>query len=55
MQQRMQMHARQAQLSSRGRHVTVPSSGHFIMLDQPDAVVAAIRDVVKEAEHQRAK
>jgi pimeloyl-ACP methyl ester carboxylesterase len=55
MQQRLQMHARQAQLSSRGRHVTVPSSGHFIMLDQPDAVVAAIRDVVKEAERQRAK
>jgi pimeloyl-ACP methyl ester carboxylesterase len=49
MRLRMQMHARQAALSSRGRHVTVPNSDHLIPLDQPQAVVEAIRDVVEQA------
>jgi pimeloyl-ACP methyl ester carboxylesterase len=39
----------QAALSSRGRHVIVPGSSHVITVDQPQAVVEAIREVVEEA------
>jgi pimeloyl-ACP methyl ester carboxylesterase len=28
--------------------VTVPDSGHYISLDQPDAVIEAIEDVLKQ-------
>jgi pimeloyl-ACP methyl ester carboxylesterase len=49
MRQRMEMHARQARLSTRGRHVTVPDSGHMIPLDQPQAVVDAVREVLAQA------
>ncbi len=53
MESRLHMHERLTHLSSRGRHVTVPQSGHFIHLDQPEAVVQAIREVLDEA--RRAK
>jgi pimeloyl-ACP methyl ester carboxylesterase len=39
-------HARDAQLSTRGEHVVVPHSGHWIQLDAPHAVVDAVRRVV---------
>ena len=32
--------------SVHGRQVVVPGSGHFIQFDRPDAVVAAVRDLV---------
>jgi pimeloyl-ACP methyl ester carboxylesterase len=35
----------QARLSTRGKQVIVPDSGHMIPLERPDAVVAAIREV----------
>jgi pimeloyl-ACP methyl ester carboxylesterase len=35
-----------ARLSSKSRHVVAASSGHWIQFDQPDLVVATIRDVV---------
>lgn len=38
-----------AALSSRGRHVVVEGSGHNIHHDRPDAVIAAIREVVEMA------
>jgi pimeloyl-ACP methyl ester carboxylesterase len=41
--------ARQSRLaarSSRGRHVVAERSGHWIPLDRPDVVVAAIREVI---------
>lgn len=40
--------------STRGRSIVVPNSGHFIALDQPQAVIAAIREVVADvrAEHR---
>ena len=41
--------ARQAQLaarSTRGRHILAERSGHWIPLDRPDVVVAAIREVI---------
>jgi pimeloyl-ACP methyl ester carboxylesterase len=41
-------HERLARLSSAGVHSVVPRSGHFIQLDQPSAVTAAIADVVRK-------
>src|SRR5206468_825967 len=35
-----------ATLSTASTHILVPNSGHFIQRDAPDAVVAAIRQVV---------
>jgi hypothetical protein len=34
-----------ARLSTRGKQIVVPDSGHMIPLEQPDAVVSAIREV----------
>lgn len=42
-------HNEVAQLSSLGKHVVIPDSGHWIHLDQPRAVVKAIREVVEAA------
>jgi pimeloyl-ACP methyl ester carboxylesterase len=41
-------HEREARLSTRGRHIVVPDSGHWIQLDAPDAVVAAVADIVAQ-------
>lgn len=35
-----------AALSSRGRRVVAPEAGHLIQIDQPEAIVDAIRDLV---------
>ncbi|HZT72827.1 MAG TPA: alpha/beta hydrolase [Terriglobales bacterium] len=40
---------RAAALSARGRHEIVAECGHWIPLDRPDAVVAAIREVAARA------
>jgi pimeloyl-ACP methyl ester carboxylesterase len=40
-----ELQARLASLSVRGRQVVVERSGHFIQIDRPDAVVAAIREI----------
>jgi len=40
-----QMQVEQARLSTRGRQIIVSDSGHVIMFERPDAVVAAIREV----------
>ncbi len=42
-----------AQLSSRGRHVVVCDSGHWIHLDHPELVAGAIREVVAIARSLR--
>jgi len=42
-------HAELAALSSRGVQRLVPDSGHYIQLDQPDAVIAAIKEVISAA------
>jgi pimeloyl-ACP methyl ester carboxylesterase len=42
-------HEHDARLSTRGEHVIVPNSGHWIQLDAPEAVVDAIRRVVIKA------
>jgi pimeloyl-ACP methyl ester carboxylesterase len=40
------LHARLAARSRRGRHVVASGSSHWIPLDRPDVVVAAVRDVL---------
>lgn len=47
-------HAELAALSSRGVHRYVPDSGHYIQLDQPDAVIAAIKEVISATQHAAA-
>jgi pimeloyl-ACP methyl ester carboxylesterase len=39
------LQARQARLSTRGRQVVLPDSGHLIPVERPASVVAAIREV----------
>lgn len=42
-----------AQLSSRGKQVIVPDTGHLIPLQQPQAVVTAVREILAEVpEHK---
>jgi pimeloyl-ACP methyl ester carboxylesterase len=41
-----QEHARMAARSAYGKHVLASGSGHWILLDEPDLVVQAIRDVM---------
>jgi pimeloyl-ACP methyl ester carboxylesterase len=41
-----ELHEEQARLSSRGRRLPVPGSGHNIALEQPQWVVEAVREVV---------
>lgn len=37
-----------ARLSTRGRHIIAPASGHWVPLDQPDVVVDAVRELLRE-------
>ncbi len=37
-----------ANLVPRGRQIVVPGSGHFIQVDQPDAVIDAVCSVIEE-------
>lgn len=41
-----QMNAEQARLSTRGRQEIVPDADHYIQIDRPDTVIAAVRAVV---------
>lgn len=45
----VELHAEMARESSRGEQVVVSPSGHFIAVEHPDRVVAAIREVVGTA------
>ena len=38
-----------ARLSSKGKIIVVPNSGHWIQLDQPRFVIDAIREVLQSA------
>lgn len=42
------LNAEQAALSTRGRQQLVPDAGHYIQIDRPDVVIAAVREVVDE-------
>jgi len=35
----------EAHLSTRGKQIVVPDSGHVIQFERPDAVISAIREV----------
>ena len=43
------LHQETAALSSRGREARVAHSSHLMMLDRPDAIVAAVDDVATQA------
>jgi pimeloyl-ACP methyl ester carboxylesterase len=45
-------HAHDAALSTRGEHIVVPESGHWMQLDAPDIVAQAIRQVVAKVRAQ---
>jgi pimeloyl-ACP methyl ester carboxylesterase len=42
------MHAQTAALSARGVHRVVPETKHNIQLDRPEAVIAAIDEVLNQ-------
>ena len=42
-----------AKVSSNGRHIVSPTSGHWIHLDDPDLVIQAVRDVIVSARRTR--
>jgi pimeloyl-ACP methyl ester carboxylesterase len=42
-------HEAVARLSSRGKHLIAPAGAHWVHLDDPDLVVAAVREVVEQA------
>lgn len=44
-----ELHRDQVTWSTRGRQVLVEDAGHYIQIDRPDAVIAAVRDAVLQA------
>jgi pimeloyl-ACP methyl ester carboxylesterase len=38
-------------LSTNSKEVLADNSGHYVMVDRPDLVISAIRDVVESARH----
>jgi hypothetical protein len=48
-------HAELAALSSRGVQRLVPDSGHYIQLDQPNAVIGAINEVLSAIRYMAAR
>ena len=46
---RFEAQKQQAMISTRGSAELVPDSGHMMMFDRPDAIIAAIRTVADEA------
>jgi pimeloyl-ACP methyl ester carboxylesterase len=46
-------HDELASLSTRGKNIMVPNTDHYIQLDQPEAVVSAIRRVVDEVRQKK--
>jgi pimeloyl-ACP methyl ester carboxylesterase len=45
-------HRRLAESSSRGRHVFAAKSGHWVPFDEPDLVVDAIRQLLRQVSPQ---
>lgn len=49
------LHRQTAAVSERGEQRTVPESGHMMMFDAPDAIVTAVRDLVKAGHGKSAR
>ncbi len=47
------LQAEEAHLSSRGKQIVVPDSGHMIPFERPDAIISAIREVWSAAHISR--
>ncbi len=45
----VRLHNEIAAMSTRGERITIPDSGHYVQLDQPAAVIAAIKRVIQRA------
>ena len=45
----LEAYERMARLSSRGKHVVAEASDHFIILDQPEMISGAVREIVETA------
>jgi pimeloyl-ACP methyl ester carboxylesterase len=45
--ERKQEHMATARLSSRGKHLTADRSGHWVMVDEPDLVLHAIKEAIE--------
>ena len=45
----LEEHRTLARLSSRGKHITAESGGHWVLLDEPDTVVLAVRDIIDQS------
>jgi hypothetical protein len=43
-----EMRAELLKMSTRSKHVLAAKSGHFVMLDQPDVVIDAIKELVNQ-------
>jgi len=48
-----ELHAELAALSTRGKRMIAPESGHYVPVDQPELVVEAIREVVEATQSLR--
>lgn len=48
-----ELQVEQAHLSTRGKQIIIPDSGHVIMWERPDAVIAAIREVWNAVQSKR--
>ncbi len=50
-QAEFQMHQEEASWSSNGQHRVIPGTDHFIQLEKPEAVIAAIKQVAANTKH----
>jgi pimeloyl-ACP methyl ester carboxylesterase len=50
-----QMQQELVHLSTSGTQVIAKNSGHYIQLDRPDLVIAAVRQVVDQARHEESR
>lgn len=49
------LHDEEATWSTRSRHEVVPRSAHYIQFDQPQAVIAAVREVIEQVRQEAAQ
>jgi pimeloyl-ACP methyl ester carboxylesterase len=48
-----ELQVKEAQLSTRGKRIIVPGGDHMIPFERPDAIVAAIREVLCSRERRK--